>query len=316
MNHTISLIPLTVEARGEIIANNLPEFREMIREALGNINRDLRTDEDFGQAELDCKALKQAEDTVRSAALQAFDEKVKALVDDINATAEEIRIPRLELEKLIAARKEEVKRNLVNDALAQIICASRLTERTYGKSIADAIKGKRTITSMESALQVQARIHNAEITKSRKAIETFERAHGPDMTMDREELECRSVEVVEAELRRRFEAKKSADEKKRLDDEAAKVKAELVKSQAAKINPHDLPVPPKIGSIPAGKAAIAGPAAAEEWLEITATVKAAFGMIRVHRERLEHVVNKDRIAAFGSGVNALWKEINQEEVAS
>lgn len=56
-----SIIPLTIETRGEIVTNNLAEFRELVREALGNINRDLTTDEEFGQAELDVKALKAAE---------------------------------------------------------------------------------------------------------------------------------------------------------------------------------------------------------------------------------------------------------------
>lgn len=47
MKQAFQIIPLTVEARGDIITNNLPEFREFVREALGNINRDLKTDDDI-----------------------------------------------------------------------------------------------------------------------------------------------------------------------------------------------------------------------------------------------------------------------------
>ena len=118
MKNAFSIIPLTVEARGEIITNNLPEFRELVREAMGNINRDLKSDEDFGQAEIDVKALKSAEDAVRDAAVQAFDDRLKTMVAELTETAEEIRAPRLELEKLIAKRKDEVKTEIIESALA------------------------------------------------------------------------------------------------------------------------------------------------------------------------------------------------------
>ena len=339
MNHAFTIIPLTVEARGEIITNNLPEFRELVREALGNINRNLQSDDDFGQAELDVKALKSAEDAVRAAALQAFDEKLKELVDGLNETAEEIRAPRLELEKLIAKRKDEVKSELIAAAMGKLDCAPRLSQSTYGKSVSEAIKGKRTLDSMQKALDVIVTVHNGCIAKNRASIASFIKAHGEDLVHDREDLEVKSPDSVEAELRRRFEANKATEERKRLEAEAAQAKAEaqaaIREAEAARqpAKPAPLPTPPKIGSIPTGsKAAAPGesnvvpfnsetqqPATigeAEEWKQMTATVISAFALIKEHRERLTHQSNKERIASFGSGVNDLWKKINTKEVAS
>lgn len=337
--HAFEIIPLTVEARGEIIVNNLPEFRDLVREALSNINRDLKTDEDFGQAELDVKALKHAEDTVRAAAIKAFDDKLKALVEGLNDTAEEIRAPRLELEKLIAKRKDEVKAELIAEAMGNLDCAPRLRQATFGKSVSESIKGKRTLDSMRKALHVTVSVHNAHIARSRAAIASFEKAHGMEMTMDREELEVKSQESVEVELRRRFEAKKANAEKKRLEEEAAKAKAEaqaakaeaeaarndaehgstsLVSAEPSNVVPmkgtlpeSDLPKPPKIGGIPTGPSPIA------EWAAWITSCKTTFGVLKVAKESLKHPDNIRRAAILAEGVNAAWKAMQEavEEVA-
>lgn len=332
MNHAFAVIPLTIEARGEIITNNLPEFRELVREALGNINRDLKSDEDFGQAELDVKALKQAEDTVRAAALQAFDEKLKQLVDGLNETAEEIRAPRLELEKLIAARKEEVKAELIAAAMDKLDCAPRLRQSTYGKSVSEAIKGKRTLDSMQKALEVIVTIHNGTIRKNRDAIGAFALEHGEDLLPDADELETKSPDSVEAELRRRIEAKRAAIERKRLEDEAAKAKAEaqaaIREAEAAKapakvdpLNPHNLPKPPKIGSIPVGANVVPfnapsdEPTEAAEWAAFKSAVLTSFGPLKAAKAMLKHPRNVERASAFAQAVNVAWNAMKEMEVA-
>jgi len=320
--NTLSIIPLQIEARGEITTNNLPEFRELVREALGNINRDLQTDEQFGQAELDCKALKSAEDAVRAAALSAFDDQVKALVEELSATAEEIRLPRLDLEKLIAKRKDEVKVELIEEALTTFDIDAGLARKHFLAGLQTEIKGKRTLESMQKALRIYASSQQSLINKCRKVIDTFESAHGAEMTMDRRTLELETPEGVEAELRRRFEAKRATEEKRLLEAEAAKAKAELAAAMKAKRNPHNLPNPPKIGSIPVGASADVVPtnpapaleltnevSESEEWHQVKQTAFSAFALIKEHRERLTHESNKDRLIAFGAAVNVAWKEI-------
>lgn len=330
-NHPFTIIPLTVEARGEIITNNLPEFRELVRQALGNVNRDLVSDEQFGQAELDVKALKEAEDAVRTAAVKAFDDQLKALVDGLNETAEEIRVPRLELEKLIAKRKEDVKSEIIEEFLAAFDIDPKTARKHFLAGLQSNIKGKRTLESMRTACRVYQTTQQAMIIQSRASIERFVGKFGPELVMDRRELELKSVEAVEAELIRRIEAKKAADEAAKLKAEADAAKAETAKAQAALAEANKPPAAPpqkqpEGGSVSTPAASNVVPFAAEapapsaigeaeEWKQITATVIAAFGLIKEHRERLTHEANRTRMLNFGSGVNALWKEINAKEGA-
>lgn len=327
-NHAFTIIPLMIEARGEIITNNLPEFRGLVREALGNINRDLTTDEEFGQAELDVKALKAAEDSVREAALKAFDDQLKALVDGLNETAEEIRVPRLELEKQITKRKEEVKSELIAEAMGKLDCAARLRQLVFGKSVAESIKGKRTLESMRKALEVVVTIHNGGIKNSRAQIESFVKAHGADLVMDAEDLEVKSPDNVEGELRRRFEAKKAEDERMRLKAEAdaakaeaEKAKADLVESKKPAATPAD-DVParaePVEDAAPWGDSnapadiSIETGTSATEWAAFKAQVMAAFGPLKVAKAGLRQAENIERASKFAQAVNAAWNEMKME----
>ena len=333
MNHPFEIIPLTIEARGEVISSNIEEFRDLVRAALGNINRDLKTDEDFGQAELDTKALKGAEDTVKSAKEKALKdaESLHALFTTLDETGEEIRTARLDLEKQIAKRKEEVKSELVEAALATFDIDPKDARKHFLGGLQSAIKGKRTVDSIQTALRVYATTQQAIIAKNRAAIESFEKGHGVEMTMDRRELELKSVDYVDAELRRRFEAKKAEDERKRLEAEAAKAKAEaqaaIREAEAAKqpAKPAPLPAPPKIGSIPVGTQKPVTTSAENvvefpltedaEWDAFRTSVFTSFGPLKAAREALKHRGNIERAAEFAQGVNAAWQAATVKEVA-
>jgi hypothetical protein len=315
-----SIIPLTVETRGEIITNNLAEFRELVREALSSINRDLKTDEEFGQAELDVEALKAAEESVREAAIKSFDDQLKALVDALNQAAEEIRVPRLELERLITARKEAVKSEIIEEHLAAFDIDPMDARRNYLTGLQNALKRKRTLESMRKACEVFRASSQAVIHANRKSIATFEAAHGQYLTMDRRELELKSSEYLTGELRRRFDVKKANDERKRLEEEAATARAAEAKAKAEMeqpkpSSPNSLPTPPRAGSIPVGRRAKNGPTPEEEWAEMAARVKAAFAPIKEHRETLTHECNQRRMMRFGAAVNVLWRDICTMEVS-
>lgn len=329
MNHAFELIPLTIEARGEVITSNVDEVREMVREALANINRDLVSDEDFGQAEKDVKALKGVEERFLDAKEKALKdaEALHQLFAAIDATVEEVRKPRLELEKLIAKRKDEVKAELIAEAMEKLDCVHRM-KPVFAKSLAESVKGKRTIDTMRKALDTIVTIHNGMIGRSRKMIETFAKAHGEELVMDREELETKSPDSVEAELRRRFEAKKATEERKRLEAEAAAARAAEAKAkaeaEAAKVspenvvpmaapqrnNPHNLPEPPKIGGIPTGPSPIA------EWTAWLTACKTTFAALKTAKDGLRHPENIRRAGILADGVNAAWKAMKEagEEV--
>jgi hypothetical protein len=314
MNHAFELIPLSIETRGEVIASNVDEFRDLVRGALANINRDLATDEHFGQAELDVKALKGAEDAVKAAKEKALvdAEQLNALFRTLDETAEDIRAPRLELEKLIAKRKEEVKNELITESIGRLDCALRLRAGTFGRSLTDAIKGKRTLDSMRKALDVAVTTHNAMIGQCRIAIDTFTWEHGKELVMDAEDLEVRGLDIVQAELRRRLDLARAEDERKRLATEAAQAKAEVAQMKRDTAEPSKAPMPPIGTAIPRSAPAVQAPMEIEvagEWAIFKAKVIAAFAPVKSARGELQCAENVAKAAAFAEAVGKAWKEV-------
>lgn len=303
---------LAIVVKAEVLSNNLAPFREYIRGMLAEINRDLSTDEDFGQAEADTKGLKAAEDALKAAKDKALAdaEALHAVLTDLDATGEEIRAVRLDLEKKIATEKERRKGELVAEAMERLDCAPRLRQPVYGRSVAEAIKGKRTLDSMRKALDTIVTCHNATIAKARGQIESFIAAHGEVMVPDEEELETRQPDAVEIELRRRFEAKKAEDARRKLEEEAAKARAEAEaarKETEAVKNPEPPDAP--IAAEPAAETLelTAQPSEREEWVAFEGKVRAALGELKPVREALTHQKNISRAQVFANALNQAWQ---------
>ena len=314
MNHTFELIPLTVQTRGEVISSNVEEFRDLVRGALSRINLDLRSDEEFGQAELDVRALRGAEDAVKAAKEKALADaqQLQALFLTLDETAEEIRSPRLELEKLIAKRKEEVKNEIFTEALGRLDCAPRLRAGTFGNGLKEALKGKRTLDTMRKALDVLVITHNAMIAKSRSALESFVAEHGPELVMDREELEVRTPDAVDAELRRRLDLKIAQDTGKRLAAEAEQAKVEVANMKREAAEAAKPPLPPiGVSATPrsASKPVTLELGVSAEWEAFKAKVIAAFAPVKEARAELQSPENIAKAAAFAEAVGWAWKEV-------
>lgn len=333
-------IILAIEVRGEVIANNVAEFATFIRAKLAEINRSPTTDEEFGEAEQVVKGLQLAETAITDAKAKALAdaEQLHALFSQMDAVTGEIRAARLELARVITARKEEVKTEIIEEFLVLYDIDPRDARRHFLSGLQSAIKGKRTLDSMRTACRVYQGTTAASIAEARSMIDRFESAHGSTLTLDRRELELKSPDAVEAELRRRFDAKKAAEEKERLEKEAAEARAAEAKAkaeaEAAKVPPapqapasppaappapmrgmlppSDLPAPPKIGGIPVGRtpeeSSAAGITVEAEWEMFAELVREAFGPIKTARANLSHIVNQGRAAAFAIAVGAAWKE--------
>lgn len=314
MNQSFEIIPLTIEARGEVITNNVAEFRELVQAALLAINRSPSTDEEFAEADSNAKALKGAEQRIEDAKDKALSDAkdLYQLLKDLDATSEEIRQARLELEKAVNKRKDELKAEIIQKHLDAFDIDPRDALRHFLKPLQDAIKGKRTLDSMDAACAAYQEKRQGEIHDSRAMIDSFSKAHGDMMLLDRRELELKTPDLVEIELKRRFESQKAAEEKLRLQREADEAKAALkaaetpqaapvAGSPADKLNPHNLPPPPKVGAI------AVGPTPAAEWESFKQVVFAAFASIKEAKARLRHDENIQRAIVFGEGVNAAWK---------
>lgn len=313
---SLTIIP-AIEVRGEIIASNFGEYRAAILDGVAAINLALTTDEEFGQADLDAKTLISVEGALKTCKESCLAQAVQlqALFDEIDETSEEVRKARLNLENQIKKRKEEVKSELIEDALATYDIDPRDARKQFLPGLQNAIKGKRTLDSMRAALSVYATTTQAVIGKCCELLDSFEKAHGATMTQDRSALELRKPEELEIELKRRFEAKKAEDERKRLAEEAAQAKAEaeIAKQQVAAAQQVSAPqetqasVPAETRPVTAQAQPVAATTESEEWQQYEQRVLTALAGLKPLRESLRHQKNISRAQVFANAVNQAWQ---------
>ncbi len=157
-----SLPALRIEVTGEVTASNLAEFKQTALAAIRSVNRDLKTDADFADAEKAVKWCSDVESRLKAAKEHALSQtaSIDALfktIDDIGAEAKRVR---LDLDKLVTRRKDECKASAVSDARAalqshvDLLNAELAPMRLLPVAVdfAGAIKGLRSIASMQDAL--------------------------------------------------------------------------------------------------------------------------------------------------------------------
>lgn len=302
-------LTLTVEAKGEVLSSNLVEYRAAVRDALSKLNRDLQSDEDFGQAELDVKGLKHAEEVVREAKRKALEdaESLHAFFSALDESAEEVRQARLELEKLIRERKERIRKELVEEALSEIDCDPGLKSKFSGM-IDSAIKGKKTVDSIKKGLRSVVIAVNAGIGESRKLIAAYKALHGDYSVPDENQLELAGAASVKIELQRRADLKKADEEKARLMEEAAQARREAEEARKESGQEKEAPTPsdtpPQLTPDPLEQPQ---DTALAEWERFKGVLLAAFGQIRNAKQNLIFPRNKERAEFFARTVNEAWK---------
>ena len=157
-----TLPALRIEVTGAVTASNLAEFKATALGAIRAVNRSLSTDQDFADAEKAVKWCSDIESRLEAAKEHALsqtadiDALFKAL-DDIGAEA---RTVRLDLGKLVARRKVEVKESAVlaaRRALDAHIAAlnaeiAPMMLRPIAADFAGTIKGLKSVSSMQDKL--------------------------------------------------------------------------------------------------------------------------------------------------------------------
>ena len=319
MSEQLVIIPLNVSAKGEVLSSNLAEFRASVKTVLDSISLTPETDEEFGLAEQNVKMLKGAEDTVKAAREKALKdaESLHEFFAALDESSEEIRQARLTLEKKIAGEKEKIRNKLIDDALDRLECAPHLRKKVFGGTMAEAIKSKRTIKSIEAALDAAVAKANKDITTNREIICEFIDLYGGNLVLDEDELETKSTIYVEAELRRRQDVAKAAAERARLEEEARKAREEAQRAKAELEEQGKPPAPPAPASINMtafDQEPVQAPATfpapkseSEEWRQFQESVFEAFAKLKDAREKLTHPANKSRVAYFAQAVNEAWK---------
>lgn len=155
---------LVVVLTGEIVKNNLPEFKEKTLAAIRAADKPLITTQDFEDAEATVKKCKESEKALVAAKEKALNQTVdiKSLFETMDEISQELRATRLSLDKKVKIRKSERKQEIIDagcDKLFKAIgsVADYLPEINHVMHVRtnlfrDAVSGKRKIESMEAAV--------------------------------------------------------------------------------------------------------------------------------------------------------------------
>jgi putative phage-type endonuclease len=255
-----TLPALRIEVTGMVTASNLAEFKETALQVFGGINTDLNTDQDFANAESTVKWCKQVEERLQAAKDHALSQtsSIDELFRTIDAISEQARAKRLELDKLVKARKESIRVEILNEAkTAYMEHAGKLNTRLRGQYItsqapdfAGAMKSKRTIDSLRGAcndLLAQSKIEANELAdKIEINLRTIEQAGQPHLFHDKTSLALKAPddlaaiiaqrvaehERMEKEKEERIKAKAEEDARRKIE---AEQRAELAKKNEESI---------------------------------------------------------------------------------
>ncbi|MDN8617821.1 YqaJ viral recombinase family protein [Variovorax ginsengisoli] len=171
-----TLPALRIEVTGAVTASNLAQYREHALAVFAAINRDLKTDQDFANAAKTVQWCGDVESRLKAAKEHALSqtESIDQLFKTIDDITAEARKTRLELDKLVEARKIARKGEIVAGGVKALRDhVEALQQRTEGVmpypsvDFGAAIKGLRTFDSMQNA--VDTALANAKIAASATA---------------------------------------------------------------------------------------------------------------------------------------------------
>ena len=181
MGRTPETLPaLRIEARGMVTASNLGEFKAHAMAVLGNINRDLQTDEDFANAEATVKWCKGVEDRLDATKASVLGQMadVDAVCRTLDDVAAETRRIRLDLDRLVKAEKDNRKAEIVRAGVLAVQAHYGEINASMGEhaigippslnfDIGNAIKGLKTLSSIRE--KISTAVANAKIDASERA---------------------------------------------------------------------------------------------------------------------------------------------------
>jgi putative phage-type endonuclease len=175
-----TLPALRIEVTGQVTASNLAEFKQTALATIRAVNRQLTTDQDFADAEKAVKWCSDVEARLKAAKEHALSQtaSIDALFKALDDIGSEARTVRLDLDKIIARRKVEIKEGAVVaarraldehiEALNAEIAPMRLP--AIAADFAGCIKGLKSVASMQDKLDVLLAITKIEADLEARAI--------------------------------------------------------------------------------------------------------------------------------------------------
>lgn len=237
-----ALPALRIEVQGMVTASNLAEFKDSALAVFGAINKDLQTDDDFANAAKTVKWCGEVETKLEAAKAHALSQtaSIDELFNTIDAIKDEARTVRLDLDKLVKARKIAVRGEILTEAQEafsehiekiNMAMGGKITLPSVPVDFAGAMKGKKTVDSLRSAVAdelARAKIAANQLADSiRINLETL-RADSvgyEGLFADAQQLVLKENDDLKNLIKARIDQQKLADEEK--------IKAEAEKQRQA-----------------------------------------------------------------------------------
>lgn len=239
------------------VTSNLDMFGEALRAFVERIPKEPETDQDFADTEAACKTLKTAEEKLAAAEDSALASltNVEQMRRTVATLKDLARQTRLASEKLVKARKEAIRTEIVTTArqqfsafLAGLQGETRVRLQIGMPDFAGAIKGLKTLSSIKDAVgtalanaKIEANEYAADI---RAKLATFDdlvpdEYHG--LFRDLDDLVTMPPNHFEAAVVARVDQQKKIDDERRqqIEDEA---KAKAAAATVAPPHAHAAPV--------------------------------------------------------------------------
>lgn len=236
-----ALPALVFDAKGEVTACNVDEFKVEVLERINTVNTKLITDQDFADGESDAKwlrdvstGMKAAVHRVRSGMVSV--NEVLTVLEQLDKLASDKAIA---VEKMVKARKEQLRGEIVADGMTalreHIARLNAALGRDYVPLVtADfngAVKGKRTVESLRGAVNdelARAKIAANEVaTRIQHNLKTLHDADGIALALfpDIATIVLKGCDDFAALVQARM-AQHQVAEQRRLDAERDRIRAE------------------------------------------------------------------------------------------
>lgn len=244
-----ALPALVFDAKGEVTACNVDEFKAEVLERINSTNMDLITDQDFADGESDAKwlrdvsvGMKTAVQRVRSGMVSV--NEVLTVLEQLDKLASDKAIA---VEKMVKARKEHLRGEIVAGGVTALRKHIDTLNQSIGRSyvpmvsadFGGAVKGKRSLDSIQGVVNdelARAKIAANEVaTRIQHNLKTLHDAPGVNLALfpDVATIVLKACDDFAALVQARM-AQHQAAEKQRMDAERERIRGEeAAKASAA-----------------------------------------------------------------------------------
>jgi predicted phage-related endonuclease len=240
-----ALPAVSVRMDGQIIvSSNLDVFGKRLRAFVAGLNQKPETDQDFANADAAVKALDKAEKALEAAKASAIAqvESVEQMTTAVEALIALSKSTRLAMDKLVKARKEAIKvevvtgaqKSLVNHIMALNARIGRPLMPRISADFGEAIKGKKSVDTLKSAAADELARAKTEADMMADRIianlKVINETGLPQLFADLATLVVRDPADMAVLVEARVTTHKAAEEK-RLDDERKRLKNEMLEQE-------------------------------------------------------------------------------------